>query len=350
VVPESKNAMSIAIDLAERGWLPDFAIRSGVRRMLKQALVRLEADPNQEALVEQLRGGPIAIETDAANRQHYEVPAPFFALMLGPWRKYSCCYWPAGVETIGQAEVAMLELSAQRAELADGQQVLDFGCGWGAFTLWAAGRFPNSTFTALSNSHSQRESIDAQARKLGLRNVTVITANATEIDPVEFQSRFDRIVTIEMLEHTRNTERLFKRFASWLRGSGRLFVHVFSHRRFAYPFDAASGDWMSTHFFSGGMMPSHDLYTLFQTDLKLETRWLLSGTHYARTLRAWLEQLDANRAEALALLKQTRSDVPPEVLLQRWRLFLIGCEESFAFKQGSEWGVSHYRFQPPEPS
>jgi len=341
--------MSTAVRLAEKGLVPDFLLRLGIRRRLAETLETLgrggpaAGRERERALIAAMRASPIAIAPHAANRQHYEVPAAFFDLVLGAWKKYSCCLWPEGVESLDAAEEAMLELTATRAGLADGMDLLELGCGWGSFCLWAAGRFPASRITALSNSPLQRAYIEERAARRGLRNLRVLTANAAEFDTA---ARFDRVVSIEMFEHMRNVEALLAKIARWLRPGGRLFVHVFSHREHAYAFDEGPSSWMATEFFTGGMMPSDTLYLEFQRDLLLLDRWVLEGTHYARTLRAWLGRLDAQREELLSILAgaSAAGDAPRQ--LQRWRMFFIACEESFGYSRGEQWRVSHYLFGP----
>ncbi len=354
-----------AVGLAESGVLPDALLRWGVRRRLAATLADLAAGgpeaahERERALLAAMRAAPIALATHAANAQHYEVPSAFFDLVLGPWRKYSCCLWEDGTTTLPEAEDRMLALTASRAGVADGMRLLDLGCGWGSFSLWAAERFPNARITALSNSRGQRAFIEAKARERGLVNLEVVTADAARFDT---DQRFDRVVSIEMFEHMRNVEALLARIARWLAPDGRLLVHVFSHRQHAYTFDdPALSSWMGAEFFTGGMMPSDALYLNFQRDLELCERWIVGGTHYARTLRAWLDRLDAHRAAATEVLagaalgQQTaaRQDATrqPDARehaarqIQRWRLFFIACEEAFGYAGGSEWRVSHYLFR-----
>src|SRR5687767_1147191 len=294
-------------------------LRAGIRAVCAQRLRQERGSIEDEqarhqALVEELRGSDIAIEIAAANAQHYEVPAAFFERVLGPHLKYSSCYWPPGVERLGDAEAAMLELTAERAGLADGQDVLDLGCGWGALSLWAARRFPASRITAVSNSRTQRGSIEARARAAGLANLTVRTADVRTLELPA--AGFDRVVSVEMFEHMRNYELLLRRIASWLRPDGALFVHVFAHRRHAYPFDdAGRTDWMAREFFTGGLMPSARLLHHFQADLRISDEWHLAGTHYANTAEAWYENLMAHRSELERLLDPRR--------FQRWRVFFL---------------------------
>jgi cyclopropane-fatty-acyl-phospholipid synthase len=297
----------------------------------------LAAGARQRAFVDELRQSPIAVATEAANAQHYEVPAPFFGLVLGPHRKYSSGYWPDGVTTLGQAEAAMLELTAQRAGLADGQHILDLGCGWGAFALWAAARFPGSRITALSNSFGQRAHVEAEAAARGLRNLTLVTGDVRSLD---LPGGYDRIVSVEMFEHMRNYRALLARIAGWLAPGGALFVHVFAHRRWAYPYeDAGPSDWMAREFFTGGLMPSVPLFLHFQDHLRVAQQWVLPGTHYARTAEAWHDNLLARRAEVTAIVGRRG--------FHRWRLFFLACAELFAYRGGDEWVVAHHRFVAP---
>jgi len=326
--------------IVESGRVPEVVLRAGIRAICALRLRQERRRPPgyRDALIAQLRDGDIAIATDAANAQHYEVPAAFFARVLGPHLKYSSGYWPPGVSLLGEAEAAMLELTAARAGLADGQSVLDLGCGWGSLTLWAATRFPRSRFTAISNAGAQRDHIVEQARRRGLANVAVRTADARSLELPA--GAFDRVVSIEMFEHMRNYQALLRRIARWLAPGGALFVHVFAHHRHAYPFeDAGASDWMAREFFTGGLMPSVDLLHHFQDDLAIVEDWRLDGSHYARTTEAWYGNLMAHRAE-LAELLGGRAQV------ERWRVFFLACAELFGFRGGREWGVSHYRFTP----
>ena len=325
--------------IVDSGLVPAPLLRAGIRAVCALRLRDERRRPRgfADALIAELRRSDIAIHTDAARAQHYEVPAAFFQRVLGPHLKYSSCYWPSGVDTLGAAEAAMLGLTAERAGLADGQRVLDLGCGWGSLTLWAAARYPRSQFTAVSHAHGQREFIEDQARRRGLGNVTVRTA---DVRAVELPAgAFDRVVSIEMFEHMRNYAALLHRIAGWLAPGGALFVHVFAHRAHAYPFeDAGASDWMAREFFTGGLMPSTDLLRHFQDDLQITDAWQLDGTHYARTAEAWYDNLMAHRAELTELLGSNAK-------LQRWRVFFLACAELFGYRGGREWGVAHYRFQ-----
>jgi cyclopropane-fatty-acyl-phospholipid synthase len=335
--------------IVDSGLVPEPLLRAGIRavcalRLREERRSVEDEQARHQALVEELRRSEIAIETEAAKAQHYEVPTAFFERVLGPHLKYSSCYWPPGVERLGDAEEAMLALTAERAKLADGQDILDLGCGWGALSLWAARRYPASRITAVSHSRTQREHIEARARVAGLSNLMVRTADVRTLELPA--ASFDRVVSVEMFEHMRNYERLLGRIAGWLRPGGALFVHVFAHQRHAYPFeDAGRSDWMAREFFTGGLMPSVSLLHHFQRDLRLTDEWHVSGTHYARTAEAWYENLMAARAEVLALFGQAYGDDAAR-RFQRWRVFFLACAELFGYRGGREWLVAHYRFAP----
>jgi len=337
------------IELCERGWIPDALTRHGIRRLCAQRLREEGAtDPDIagqrfERLLEELRRSPIAIETEAANEQHYEVPSRFFELCLGKRLKYSSCYYPTGNESLDQAEEAMLALYGERAELADGQQILELGCGWGSLTLWMAERYPNARILGVSNSHGQREHILAQAAARGLSNVEILTC---DVNRLRLDRRFDRIVSIEMFEHLRNYRSLFERIAGWLQPEGKLFVHIFCHRSLMYPFETEGEDnWMGRHFFTGGLMPSADTFSHFQEHLRIEQRWLLPGTHYQRTSNHWLANQDRHRDEVMGVLREAYGEQDAARWFQRWRMFWMACAELFGYRDGEEWLVAHFRFQ-----
>jgi len=332
-----------AIDWMERGWLPDPLIRFGIRRLLKERLAALErgGDREQQGVLSALQQSPVAVHTEAANEQHYELPPAFFQRVLGPHQKYSSCYWPVGVETLGLAEEAMLRLSCEHAALVDGLDILELGCGWGSLTLWMAEQYPRSLILTMSNSRPQREWIEAECRRRGLPNVEVLTSDINTFDPARM---FDRIVSVEMFEHVRNYPMLFQRLHAWLRPGGKLFVHVFSHQRFAYLFETEDeDDWMGRYFFTGGTMPSHDLLPRLAEGFELEDAWRIGGRHYQRTLEAWLALQDRRRHEIMPIFTETyRAEA--KRWFQRWRVFFMACSELFGYRNGDEWGTSHYRF------
>ena len=329
----------VGIELAERGLVPLPGLRLGVRGLVRQRLRDARSGPSVPAFAAELSQGPLALSPERANEQHYEVPPRFFELALGPQLKYSGAYWPQGVDTLEAAETAMLSLTLERAQLEDGQEILELGCGWGSLTLRMAREFPNSRITAVSNSAPQRRFIEARAPS----TVRVITADMNDL---QLDREFDRVVSVEMFEHMRNYRELLRRIGSWLRPEGRLFVHIFCHKQFAYPYEVEGSDnWMGRHFFTGGIMPSFDLFSHFTDDLAVEAEWQVDGTHYERTARAWRENLERRRDEAMEVLEQTYGD-ESERWYQRWRLFFLACEELFGYRRGSEWIVGHYRLAP----
>ena len=347
--------MTLAHSLVAKGLVPDFLVRRGIRRLLAQRLTEenLGSPEAQQAhlmsFLDTLRASPIAIHADAANEQHYEVPSQFFENVLGPKLKYSSAYFPPGVATLDEAEVAMLDLTAQRAQIADGDRILELGCGWGSLTLYMAARFPGSRITAVSNSRSQREFIMTRAAERGLSNVEVMTCDVTELQ-LPPHTRFDRVVSVEMFEHMRNYRELLRRIAGWLTPDGTLFVHIFTHRAFAYPFEVRDdSDWMAKYFFTGGIMPSDDLLLYFQEHLRLQSHWRVDGRHYQKTAEAWLANMDKARARIAPIFAEAYG---PEQVVRwwnYWRVFFMACAELWGYRQGSEWGVSHYLFRKDRP-
>ena len=339
-----------AINWTEQGLVPDSVIRGGIRRLLRARLAQLRADDAQHvaettaSFIAEMHAAPIAPLPRKANEQHYELPPEFFAHVLGPNRKYSCCYWREGAVDLADAEYEALSRTVERAQLADGQQILELGCGWGSLTLFMAERFPNASIVAVSNSAPQRKYISRQALRRGLKNVEVITC---DMNVFTAGRRFDRVVSVEMFEHMRNYSRLFENVRDWLVPDGKFFMHIFVHRAVPYAFeDRDADDWMSRHFFSGGMMPSAGLPLHFQDHLRLERQWSWSGTHYEKTANAWLENLDSCREQVLPILEASYGRDSAEVWLQRWRIFFMACAELWGFRAGQEWLVSHYLFQP----
>ena len=343
--------IKVLINLAEKGFLPDLLIRLGIKRLCGQRLsetntLGLEALENShQQWIDLLTESPVAIVPEKANEQHYEVPPKFFELVLGANLKYSSGYWSKEVFSLDESELEMLKITCERAGLVDGQNILELGCGWGSLTCFMAQKFPNSKITAVSNSKDQRNFIQQKNDKLNLQNIKVFTADMNDFSTDE---KFDRVISIEMFEHMRNYDELLKRINGWLKQNGKLFVHIFSHKEVAYPFeDKGDGDWMAREFFSGGQMPSHRLLMSFPDRMKIEKDWRVSGTHYEKTSLAWLRKMDTNKIEVLELFKTTYGEKEASEWFQRWRIFFMSCEVLFGFNEGSEWGVSHYLFEKP---
>ena len=337
---------SFLIGQAERGRIPDTVIRAGVRAIAGSRLrAETKAGPDSRSdFWAEAWDGPIALVPDLANEQHYEVPAEFFEAVLGPQLKYSCAYWGDDVSGLGEAEERMLELYAERAGLEDGLSVLDLGCGWGSFSLWAAARYPNSHITAVSNSKPQRLHIEEQAYTRGIENLAVVTA---DINDFEADRVFDRVVSVEMMEHVRNHRALFERISAWVAPDGAVFVHVFAHREYAYPYEGGGpADWMERTFFTGGVMPSKTLLPEAAGPFfSLDGHWGLSGIHYQRTCDEWLRRLDANVTEIREIFEPVYG-ADADLWVQRWRMFFMSCAELFGFSDGREWGVVHHLFRP----
>ena len=337
--------IAMANRMVERAPLPDLVTRAGIGILVARTRRELEAQPDgaESAFARGMDAFPVAIHADAANAQHYELPPRFFELILGPRRKYSSCLYPAGTESLAEAEEIALEETIVHAGLADGQEILELGCGWGSLTLYMAERFPAARITAVSNSAPQRAHIEAEARARGLGNVRVITADMNVFAP---EARFDRVVSVEMFEHMANWRALLARIRTWLKPEGRLFVHIFSHRHAPYRFDHTSeADWIAQHFFTGGIMPSHGLMRQFPDMFSVEQDWHWSGTHYARTADQWLANYDRNR-EAIGDILETVYGPDAAIWNRRWRLFFLATSGLFGHAGGTEWGVSHYRLAP----
>ncbi len=347
---------SLAINWSERGLIPDYAIRAGIRRLAEARLKEISADDCesgaslQTAFIASMKEAAIAPVPELANQQHYEVPAEFFQYCLGKHRKYSSCYWDKSTTTLDQAEKLALQLTCTHAGIENGQHILELGCGWGSLTLWMAQHYPKSQITGVSNSNSQREYILQQAQKRGLSNVHILTCDMNHFQPADFgiEHGFDRIVSVEMFEHMRNWQTLYHNVHDWLVPGGRFFKHIFVHRLTPYAFEVAGDDdWMSQFFFSGGIMPSDDLPLHFQDRLKLLQRWRWDGTHYEKTANAWLQNMDKHAQEIAPILESTYGASSAEMWRNRWRIFYMSCAELFGLNNGQEWWVTHYLFEKP---
>ncbi|MBD3671483.1 MAG: class I SAM-dependent methyltransferase [Gammaproteobacteria bacterium] len=339
---------NIALEMTEQGLIPDQLVRHGIRRLLKQRLDEIHSEDiervarDKQNFIDTMKQSEVAPLAEKANEQHYEVPTEFYLKALGPHLKYSCCYWPDGTQDIEAAEQAALRISCERAGIEDGMEILELGCGWGSLTLWMAQHYPNSRIVAVSNSSTQREHIIEQASQRKLDNVTVITRDMNDFSTEE---QFDRIVSLEMFEHMRNYQVLYERVASWLKPGGRFFMHIFVHRDAPYEFeDKGPNDWMSRYFFSGGIMPSDDLPLYFQDHMKLVQQWRWNGTHYEKTLNAWLQRMDENKKHLMPLFQETYG-IAAKQWWMRWRMFFMACAELFGYDQGRQWWVSHYLFE-----
>jgi cyclopropane-fatty-acyl-phospholipid synthase len=338
-----------ASEIAESGLVPDPVIRFGIRRLVEGR--RRQTDPHDatqkvvamDSFVRRMNESPVALVPEIANEQHYELPPEFFSAVLGKYRKYSCCYWGDGVETLDEAERQALEITCNRARIADGMKILDLGCGWGSLSLWIAENYPHCSVTAVSNSAPQKEFIEATAYALELKNLRVITADMNEFD---IDEEFDRAVSIEMFEHMRNYRALFGRISRWLKDDGYFFMHIFCHRGAAYEYvDAGPADWMSRHFFTGGIMPSDDLPLRFQDDLVIADLWRWGGHHYRRTAEAWLDNMDNREAEIMSIFDMVYGPRDSRRWWMRWRMFFLAVSEMFGYRDGTQWRVGHFLFE-----
>ncbi len=335
-------------DLMEKDVFPNWLIRIRIRQLLKQRLRdedKGSLEKNQKHLMEyvnHLKKSPIAIHTGAANEQHYEVPSEFFKLVMGKHMKYSSGYWETKNTSFDESERRMLEITCQRAQIENGMSILDLGCGWGSLSLYMAEKFPKSSITGVSNSKSQKKFIDGEAKKRGLKNLTILTADMNEF---KIAKKFDRLVSVEMLEHMKNYEKLFEKFSGFLKPNGHFFVHIFTHHKFAYAFEVVDDtDWMSKYFFTGGQMPSHDLFLYFQKDFQIQNQWVVNGNHYARTSEAWLDGMIRNKDQVMKVLSDTYGPDQAVKWFVYWKVFFMACAELWKYRNGEEWIVSHYLF------
>lgn len=358
------SLLSLSLEAVERGLIPDALTRSAIRRLCEQRLRDSDRGndiANERALqafVASMTAGPIAPVPDKANEQHYELPPEFFAAVLGPRRKYSSCFFPDDSSSLAEAEEAALAITCERAQLTDGQDVLELGCGWGSLSLWMAERYPRSRITAVSNSAPQRNFIETAAAARGLTNLRVITADmndfaaenvsrsstseSTARSRANALSTYDRVVSVEMFEHMRNYAKLLERIAGWLRPEGKLFIHIFCHRRFAYPFETdGDSNWMGRYFFTGGIMPCEHLLRRFDQHMQVTRQWNWNGRHYQRTSEAWLRNLDERRSDVLPILESCYGRSEARRWFHRWRMFFLAVAELFGYAGGEEWFVTH---------
>ena len=336
--------MSFATRLADRLPLPDRVLQTAIaRRVAATSRGLTKAGPEVEpAFAVAMRNHPVAEFPQAANEQHYELPPEFFALALGPLRKYSCCLYPTPQTSLAEAERIAIEETIAHAQLTDGQDILELGCGWGSLSLTMARRFPRARITAVSNAAPQRRAIMAEAARFGLTNLTVITADMNDFAA---QAQYDRVVSVEMFEHMANWEALLSRVVSWLKPDGRIFLHVFSHRSTPYRFERTDpDDWIAQYFFTGGIMPSHGLAHRFAAIAEVEAEWRWNGTHYRRTAMDWLANYDANAKPIEAILRKVYG-ADAAVWRRRWRVFFLATAGLFGAENGEAWGVSHYRLK-----
>ena len=332
----------VSIDtLVEKGILPDLLLRLGIRSLLSSRLKELSIGgvASKNRFIDELKRSSVAILEDAANTQHYEVPTEFFKYCLGQRMKYSCAYYEEG-DDLNSAENKMFEKVVDRASHEEGQDILELGCGWGSFCLFAARKFKKSNITAVSNSKTQKIYIDDICKREGITNLKVITENVAHLQMTE---KFDRVVSIEMFEHMRNYKELLTRIGHWLRDDGKLFVHIFCHVDFCYPYEVKDDtDWMSKYFFSGGIMPSYDIFEQFDTSLKLAKKWKVNGYHYHRTCEDWLLRMDSHRDEILEIFKKSYPEGEHLKWFNYWRVFYLACSELFKYDGGEQWFVGHF--------
>lgn len=335
--------------LLEKNILPDKTIRFGIKRLLKQRLNDENKGSDEKTqehfmlLINQLKNSPIAVNTQDANEQHYEVPTEFYLKALGKNLKYSSAYWDENTKNLDEAEDKMLELTTNRASIKNGESILELGCGWGSLTLFMAKKYPDSKITAVSNSATQKIFIDEQAKLRGLNNITVITKDINEL---EIEEKFDRIVSVEMFEHMRNYEKLFAKVYDMLKPNGEIFIHIFTHKQYAYLFEVKDEtDWMSKYFFTGGIMPSDHLFYYFTKNFEVQNHWIVNGTHYQKTAEAWLQNMDNAKDIIFPLFEQTYGKENATKWFSYWRVFFMACAELWGYKDGNEWHVSHYLFR-----
>lgn len=338
--------MKLSLKLVEAGLVPDPIIRRGIHKIDSDHLKKYRSKSPEElgaelnALIRDMKNSPMALYTDEANRQHYELPAEFFVKVLGKHLKYSCCLYEGENDSLDGAEEKMLELTCKRAGVTDGMKILDLGCGWGSLSLYIAENYKDCEILSVSNSRIQGEFIRKRLKEKEIDSVTVKTA---DINDFRTGDRFDRIISIEMFEHLRNYCLLFNRIRSWLTDEGRLFFHIFVHREYASIFEQEDeDDWIAQYFFTGGLMPSVALPLYFQEDMVLEKSWLVGGMHYHYTAEHWLRNMDSQKEEIIPIMKSVYGEKDAMLWFRRWRIFFIACSELWGYDKGREWMVCHY--------
>ncbi|KAJ3691988.1 hypothetical protein LUZ60_012338 [Juncus effusus] len=333
----------------ERNLLPDAVVRR-LTRLLLAARLREGYLPSAHLQLESLlhfirslKEMPIAVETDTAKTQHYELPTSFFELVLGKNLKYSCCYFKEKSSDLEESEIEMLDLYCERCQIKDGNRVLDLGCGWGSLSLYVAKKYKNCNVTGICNSVTQKTHIDQQCRQNNLTNVEIIVA---DISKFQMERTFDRILSIEMFEHMKNYKELMKKISGWMEPDGLLFIHHFCHKTFAYHFeDKNEDDWITRYFFTGGTMPSSNLLLYFQEDVSVVNHWLVNGTHYSKTSEEWLKRMDKNISKIKPIFETTYGKDSAIKWIAYWRTFFISVAELFGYNNGDEWMVALYLFK-----
>ena len=328
------------LSLAESGFIPDALIKIAARYISNRRLNEQSDDENKDKIISVLSRGVVAEKTHNANEQHYEVPPEFFNYVLGTNLKYSCSLFD-DADSLDDAEESMLKLYIDRADIKDGHEVLDLGCGWGSFSLYVAERYPDINITSVSNSSDQIAYIKNEAHEKGLSN---IKAFRMDVNNLELNKKFDRIVSIEMFEHLRNYKLILNYLNHALKPDGKLFIHIFCHKKLTYLYEMKNNfDWMTKYFFQGGIMPSKDIFQYFEDELEIINQWDINGNHYSKTCKAWLNNHYKNKKKILDIFEKHYDE--PKIWFNRWRIFFLSCEAFFALNNGREYFVAHYLFK-----
>jgi cyclopropane-fatty-acyl-phospholipid synthase len=338
-------------------YLPDFILKFVIKNELKGRIVSEQSKYTNLKNVDEVFKAKlntyqnIAVATEEANDQHYMVDTNFFQLVMGDQLKYSCCFYKQDWESLSEAERNMLDMYIADLGLSTkvNLNVLDIGCGWGSFTLYAAKKFKNCNFVCFSNSSSQRRFIESKIEEFKLTNVKAVTGDINQLtsEMLDVNYKFDRAISIEMFEHMKRYDILFNKISQLLNDTGKLLVHVFVHDTLCYEFDTTS--WMGRNFFTGGNMPSYDLLTKYEdaSDLKLEKRRSINGKHYAKTSYEWVQNMDQNKDKIVTIFKDAYKHTPfsPIYWFYSWRIFFMACAGCFEYNDGKEWYVAHYLFK-----